>query len=105
MALCNPTGRATASSSTNTVSEDCTETLANQQTEIKRLTALLATAEARADCTRNILSTPEQTIAMFIESIIQVLDRSSKSTLELKQLVKIPSLATLTDSQDLTFES
>ena len=105
MALYNPTGRATASSSTNTVSKDCTETLANQQTEIEKLTALLAAAEARTDCTKSILSIPEQTIAILIESIVQVLDRSSKSILKPKQLVKIPSLATLTDSQNPIFEN
>ena len=98
MALYNPTGRATASSSTDTVSEDCTETLTNQQAEIERLTALLAAAEARADRTKNTLSTPEQTIAMLTESIIQALDRPSESTPEPKQSVKIPSPATLTDS-------
>ena len=87
------------------MSEDCTKTLANQQAEIERLTALLAAAEARADYTRSVLSISEQTIAMLIESIVQALGRSSESTLEPKQLVKIPSPAIFTDSQDPIFES
>ena len=105
IALYNLTGRTTASSSTDTVSEDCTETLANQQAEIEKLTALLAAAKARADCIKSILSILEQTIAILTKSIVQVLDRLSKSTLEPKQSIKIPSLATFTDSQDSTFES
>ena len=98
MAPCNPTGRATASSSTDTVSEEHTETLANQQAEIRRLTALLAAAEARAARLEEILSTTEQTITMLSEGIVQALGRSGTSSESTKRLAKILDLATFTDN-------
>ena len=103
----NPTNRAAAGSSANTVSEDCTEsqeTMANQQAEIKRLTALLYTAEARAAYTEETLSV-EQTMTMLTEGIVRALGRSGTSPESTKRLAKIPDLAILTDSQNPTFES
>ena len=103
----NPTNRAAAGSSADTVSEDRTEsqeTIANQQAKIERLTALLYTVEARAACIEETLSV-EQTMTMLTEGIVQALGRSGTSPESTKRLAKIPDLAILTDSQDLTFES
>ena len=107
IALYNPTSRATASSSTNTVSDNRTEsqeTVANLQAEIKKLRALLAAAEARAAQTEGTLSA-EQTITMLTESIVQALDRSGTSPEGPKRITKIPDLPILTDSLDPIFES
>src|SRR6266487_6391733 len=78
--------------------------MANQQAKIERLTALLYTIEARVACTEETPSV-EQTMTMLIEGIVQALGRSGTSLESTKRLAKIPDLAILTDSQDLTFES
>ena len=100
MAPCNPTSRANARSSADIVSEDRTEsqeTMANQQAEIERLTALLYTVEARVVY---IEGTPsiEQIMTMLTKGIVQALDKSRTSLESIKRLAKIPSLATLIDS-------
>ena len=105
MAPRNTTGRAQAGSSTDSIPEEHTEVLANQQAEIERLTALLAAAEARAARPGETPSTTEQTMAMLTESIVRALGRPPESTPEPKRSVKIPSPAILTDNQDPTFES
>src|ERR1700730_17131286 len=107
MPLCNPTGRAAASSA-NTMSGDCTETLvstADAQAEIKRLTALLWAAEARLACTEPETPSTEQTMTMLTESIVQALDRSGTSPESPRKSTKIPDLPILTDGLDPTFES
>ena len=107
MAPRNPTGRATASSSADTVSDDRTEsqeTVANPQAEIERLRALLAAAEARAAQTEGTLSA-EQTMTMLTESIVRALDRSGTSPEGPKRTIKIPDPPILTDGLDPTFES
>ena len=99
MAPRNPTSRANAGSSADTVSEDRTEsqeTMANQQAEIERLTALLYAAEARAVRTEGTPSA-EQTMTMLTEGIVQALGRSGTSPESTKRSAKIPSLATLID--------
>ena len=107
IALCNPTGRAIASSSADTVSDNRIESqdrLANQQAEIERLRALLAAAEARAAQTEETLSA-EQTMTMFLESIVRALGRAGTSLEGPKRTTKIPDLPIFTDSLDPTFES
>lgn len=85
--------------------EEHAETLANQQAEIERLTALLAETEARVVQSESTPSTTEQTMTMLAESIVRALGRSPGTTPEPKRSVKIPDPATLTDGQDPTFES
>src|ERR1700730_3201769 len=107
MPLCNPTGRAAASSA-NSMSGDCTETpvsTADAQAEIERLTALLWAAEARLACTEPETLSTEQTMTMLTESIVQALDRSGTSPESPRKSTKIPDLPILTDSLDPTFES
>ena len=107
IALHNPTGRATASSSADTVSDNRTEsqeTVANLQAKIEKLRALLAATEARAAQTKKTLSA-EQTITIFTKSIIQVLNRSRTSPEGPKRTIKILDLPILTDSLDPTFEN
>ena len=107
MLLCNPTGRAAASSA-DTMSGDCTETLvstADVQAKIEKLTALLWAAEARLACTEPETLSTEQTMTMLIESIVQALDRSGTSPESSRKSTKIPDLPILTDGLDPTFES
>src|ERR1700730_14641993 len=110
MAPRNPTGRAAASSSADTMPEDRTETpvsTANMQAEIERLTALLRDAEVRLACTNTETLTPstEQTMTMLADSIVQALGRAGASPEGSKKTTKIPDPPILTDGQDPTFES
>ena len=104
MAPRNIIGWSVAGSSSESTAEDRIEIVAAQQAKIERLTALLAVAEARDGCIPENMPTTAETMAMLTESIVCAVGRLS-STLEPRQLVKIPSLATLTDGQYLTFES
>ena len=103
-----PKGNSSQSATPRTVDSSSTDstsagTLANQQAEIERLTALLQAAEARANDLRTE-NTAEQTVTTLVESIVRTLGRtdtpggSTKST-------KIPDPPILTDGQDPAFKS
>ena len=78
--------------------------LTNQQAEIKRLTALLQDAEARAALTGNASAPPaEQTAATLLESIVRSI--GSLGGPSPTKLAKILDPPILTDGKDPAFNS
>ena len=80
-----------------------TDTIASQQAEIERLTALLRAAEVKESSFSNA-QLAEQTVATLVESIVRNLGRSG-TPIGASKSAKILDPPLLTDGKEPTFES